>query len=179
MFVLVIYSPLSNERAVTFSIYRILMQHFLATKVLQLVCHVYSKAVHISASKGQTVFRLYYTHLEFLAKISGSCCQILTRSQQKLQIKERLIVSDSLQVKVDVLQAAETLSIQSGEGCEQVLSIIVFLKRPVYMNDHRPVPEAGVTVWPPQAQVMAMNLQTQNTLNISRRSMVLNISCVT
>ncbi len=53
-----------------------------------------------------------------------------------LQSKCQLLFFFPLQVELNVLQPAETASVQSGERCEQVLAVVVFINRPVHVNDH-------------------------------------------
>lgn len=65
------------------------------------------------------------------------------------------------QVKLDVLQSAKTLSLQSREACEQVLAVVVFIN----VNDQRPATQARLLIRPPQSQVMTMNLETQQPLS--------------
>lgn len=65
------------------------------------------------------------------------------------------------QVQLDLLQSAETASVQSGEVCEQVLAaVVVLINRRVNADDQRPVAETRSLVGPPQSQVMTVDLQT-------------------
>lgn len=66
-------------------------------------------------------------------------------------------------VQLDLLQSAETASVQSGEGCEQVLAAVVavvLINRRVNADDQWPVAETRSPVGPPQSQVMTVDLQT-------------------
>lgn len=65
-------------------------------------------------------------------------------------------------VKPDILQSVETLSIQSGEGREQVLGAVVadiLVHRRGDADDQRPVAEARRPVRPPQPQVVTVDLE--------------------
>ena len=63
-----------------------------------------------------------------------------------------------LRVKLDFPQPAEAVSLQPGEGREQVLAVV----EAVDANERRPVAEAGLPVRPPQSQVVTVDLATEN-----------------
>lgn len=63
-----------------------------------------------------------------------------------------------LRVVLDVLKLIETVSVKSGEGCEQVLAVVILINHPVDVKDYWLVAQAGSPIWPPEPQVVTMNL---------------------
>lgn len=63
-----------------------------------------------------------------------------------------------LRLKAKVLQPAESAFVDPVEAGEQVLAAVALIQRRVHVHHQRPVAETRVPLWPPQTQVMSVDL---------------------